>query len=213
MEREALNTSSENAKEEASYMVESPTPGGTSSATGFPDEPFVCPHCGQLLAPSVRVCASCKQAIDPSQIERPAVTITIAEQVVPLPQKEEARFSWSIFLGVLATWLVVAVVFERLLGPQKSQFVLGGVVIGSSLWVLYDAQKRGIPKGLRWSLGSLLLWILIFPWYLARRRTPKASCVFIEGDSRRVARTLLFILLFFLLLSAVMFLIKGPAHH
>src|SRR5512146_457846 len=120
MEREALNTSPENAEEEASYMVESPTPAGTSSATGFPDEPFACPHCGQLLAPSVRVCASCKQTIDPSEIKRPRVAITIAEQIVPLPQKEEARFSWSIFFGVLAAWLVVAVIFERLLGPQKS---------------------------------------------------------------------------------------------
>jgi hypothetical protein len=213
MEREALNMSSGDSKGEESFMVESPSPEGTPSLTGFPDEPFACPHCGQLLAPSVRVCASCKQPIDPNQIERPAISIPIAEQTVPLPQKEPARFSWSIFFGVLVSWLVVVGVFEQLLGPQKSQFVLGGVVIGSSLWVLYDAQKKGIPKGLRWSLGSLLLWILIFPWYLSRRRTPEAPCPFIEGASGRVARTLLFFLFVLFLLSAVMLLIKGPAHH
>ena len=208
-----MSASLENSKGEESYMAELPSPGGAPLATGFPDEPFACPHCGQMLAPSVRVCASCKQPIDPSAIERPAISIPIAELTVPLPPKEQARFSWSIFFGVLASWFLVAVTFAGLLGYQKSQFVLGGVVIGSSLWVLYDANKQGIPKGLRWSLGSLLLWILVFPWYLSRRRTPKAPCAFIEGEAGRFARTLLFVLLAFVLLSALMLLIKGPAHH
>jgi hypothetical protein len=194
-------------------MVESPNPGRTLPAMSLPDEPFACPHCGQMLAPSVRLCVSCKQPIDPSEIKRPAVSIPIAEQVIPLPQKEQARFSWSIFFGVLAGWFVVAVICQRFLGYEKSQFVLGAVVIISSGWVLYDAHKKSIPKALRWGVGSLLLWILIFPWYLARRRTPKASCPFIEGETGRVARTLLFILFVFFLLSAVMLLIKGPAKH
>ncbi len=163
-----------------------------------------------MLAPSVRVCASCKQPIDPSQIERPRVTITLAEQIIPLPRKEQARFSWSIFLGILAGWFLVAVSVQHALGYEKSQFVLGGVVIVSSAWVFYDAHKKGIPKALRWGAGSLLLWILIFPWYLARRRTPKADCPFIEGESGRVARTLLFLLFVFFLLSALMLLFKGP---
>ena len=114
---------------------------------------------------------------------------------------------------MLCTWFLVAVAFQRLLGYEKSQFVLGGVVIISSAWILHDAHKKGIPKGLRWSLGSLFLWILIFPWYLARRRTPKASCPFIEGESGRTARTLLIILFVIFLLGAVMMVIKGPVHH
>jgi len=208
-----LKADSDNSEGEEISMVESPGPAGTPRDVAFPDEPFACPHCGQLLAPSVRVCASCKQPIDPSQIARPVISIPIAEQIISLPQKEQARFSWNIFLGVLGAWLLVAVAFERFLGYQKSQFVLGGVVIASSVWILYDAHKIGIPKALRWSVGSLLLWILIFPWYLARRRTPEATCPFIEGESGRVARTLLFVLLVFFLLSAVMLVIKGPAHH
>lgn len=200
-------------KEEEFCMVESLSPGGTPAAAGFPDEPFACPHCGQMLAPSVRVCASCKQPIDPSQIERPAVTIPIAELTVPLPQKEQARFSWNIFLGVLGIWFVFALVSEILLGSQRYQYALGGVVIGSSLWVLYDARNKGIPKGTLWSLGSLLLWIVMFPWYLSRRRNPQASCPFIEGPPGRVARTVFFALLVLFLLSAVMMLIKGPVQH
>ncbi|MCL5005626.1 MAG: zinc ribbon domain-containing protein [Acidobacteria bacterium] len=194
-------------------MAESPNTEGTTPPAGYPDEPFACPHCGQMLAPSVRVCASCKQPIDPSQIARPAVSIPIAEQVIPLPQKEVARFSWSIFFAVLGTWFIVAVALQRFVGYEPSQFVLGGVVLISSAWILYDARKKGIPKALRWGVGSLLLWILIFPWYLSRRRTPQAACPFIEGESGRVARTLLFILLVFFLLSAVMLLLRGPAHH
>ncbi len=203
----------DNSEEEELSMVESPNLSGTPPDVGFPDEPFACPHCGQLLAPSVRICASCKQPIDPSQIARPVISIPIAEQIIALPQKEQARFSWSIFFGVLCTWFLVAVAFQRLLGYEKSQFVLGGVVIISSAWILHDAHKKGIPKGLRWSLGSLFLWILIFPWYLARRRTPKASCPFIEGESGRTARTLLIILFVIFLLGAVMMVIKGPVHH
>jgi hypothetical protein len=213
MEREALKAGMDNSEEEEASMVESANPAGTPPAAAFPDEPFACPLCGQMLAPSVRVCASCKQPIDPSQIARPAISIPIAEQVIPLPQKEQARFSWSIFFGVLGTWFLVAVTLQRLLGYEKSQFVLGGVVIISSVWILYDARKKGIPKALRWGVGSLLLWILIFPWYLARRRTPNAACPFIEGESGRVARTLLFLLFVFFLLSALMLVIKGPARH
>ncbi len=176
----------------------------------FPDEPFACPHCGQMLAPSCRVCPSCREAIDPNDIVRPDVVIPIASQVIPLPAKEYARFSWSIFFATLGIWLLVALIAERFLGYEKGQLALGGLVILSSVWVLHDAREKNIPKPLRWSLGSFLLWIIIFPWYLARRRTPKADCPFIEGEGGRVARTLLFILLVFFLLSALMLLLKGP---
>jgi hypothetical protein len=188
MEREALNQSSD-----------------------FPDEPFACPHCGQMLAPSVRVCASCKQPIDPSEISRPAVPILIpvAEQVTP-PPPEPARFSWSMFFIVLAGWIVLYALCMRFGGYKQTQFLLAGVVIASSVWVYYDARQNNIPKALRWSLGSLLLWIVVFPWYLARRKTPQASCPLIEGD----ARPLLLILVVFFLLSAVlMMVVKGPVHH
>ncbi len=181
-------------------------------SAAFPEEPFACPHCGQMLAPSVRVCPSCKGAIDPKDIVRPAeVVVPVVEPVVPPPPAPEyARFSWGIFFATLGIWLVVGVFTESLLGPEKGRFVLGAVVVLSSLWVLRDARQHNIPKPLRWSLGSLLLWIVIFPWYLARRRTPNAECPFIEGESGKVARTLLFILLIFFLISLLMLLIKGP---
>lgn len=187
-------------------------PDGTSlrPAATFPDEPFACPNCGQMLAPSVRVCPSCKRAVDLSEIVRPAVNMVLAEQVVPLPAREYARFSWSIFFAALGAWLLVAAIAESLLGPVTSQVVLFSLVALSSAWVYRDAREKNIPTPIRWSLGSLLLWMIIFPWYLARRRTPKAPCPFIEGEGGRVARTLLVILLIFFLLSVLMMLLKGP---
>lgn len=186
---------------------------GTSlpTAATFPDEPFACPNCGQLLAPSVRVCPSCKQAVDPGEIVRPAVNMVVAEQVVPLPPAmESARFSWGIFLAALGAWLMAAAIAESTLGPGPSQVVLFSLVALSSVWVYRDAREKNIPTPIRWSLGSLLLWMIFFPWYLSRRRTPKAPCPFIEGERGRVVRTLLVILLVFFLLSALMLLLKGP---
>jgi hypothetical protein len=60
------------------------------------------------------------------------------------------------------------------------------VVVGSSIWVGFDARGRDWPeKGIvgprsvtGWVVGCLLLWIVVFPFYLtrrnlARRRTPR----------------------------------------
>jgi len=50
-------------------------------------------------------------------------------------------------------------------------------VLGSSIWVGFDSHalgmKRDKEKGVYgpwfWFIGSLLLWIVIFPAYLAKR--------------------------------------------
>jgi hypothetical protein len=137
--------------------------------------------------------------------------MVVAEQVVPLPPAmESARFSWGIFLAALGAWLMAAAIAESTLGPGPSQVVLFSLVALSSVWVYRDAREKNIPTPIRWSLGSLLLWMIFFPWYLSRRRTPKAPCPFIEGERGRVVRTLLVILLVFFLLSALMLLLKGP---
>lgn len=55
------------------------------------------------------------------------------------------------------------------------------VVLGTSVWVLVDARRRGMTKGkvkgffnmgpAGWFLSCLLLWIVAFPAYLVKRRT------------------------------------------
>lgn len=187
-----------------------------SHAPDFPqeapvsDEPFACPHCGQMLAASVRVCPSCKMDIDPNAIVPPQIAVPVSTHAVSTPPREYARFSWTMFFVTLGIWLVAALISQGLLGIGKSQFVLAGLVVLSSAWVYSDARKKNIPTPFRWSLGSFLLWIIIFPWYLARRRTPGAACPFIEGEAGRVARTFLLILLFLFLISFLMMLMRGP---
>jgi 4-amino-4-deoxy-L-arabinose transferase-like glycosyltransferase len=48
------------------------------------------------------------------------------------------------------------------------------VVIGTSIWVLFDAPSHQLSR--TWALGCLALWIVAFPWYLATRsKAPHAS--------------------------------------
>jgi hypothetical protein len=159
----------------------------------FPAEPFGCPTCGQLLAPSCRVCVACKHPIDLAEVRKPIVLPVVDEPV--RREIQPVRFSWRIFLIVFAIWVVGATLVQRFMDPLKGQFVLGGVQILTSFWVLYDVLEKRLPKPIRWGLGTLLLWPIIFPWYLARRRLPKQPCPFVEARVRPVTRAVLLILL------------------
>ena len=183
---------------------------GAFADPDFPGEPFACPACGQMLAPTCRVCVACKQPIDPTQIGRPeAVAARTEPEAIP-PHLERVPFPWGILLIVLVLWFFTASVTVRLLGPVNSQFAMGGLLVLSSIWVLYDARHRDVPKPLRWGIGCLLLWIVFFPWYLARRRTPQAACPFIEAQGRSLVRTVLVALLVLFLVSVVLAILKGP---
>ncbi len=112
------------------------------------------------------------------------------------------RFPGRVFLIFLGVWIVVVSIVVDLLGPVKSQLALGGVQILSSGWVFYDAHERHLPKPLRWGMGTLFLWLFMFPWYLVRRTRAAAPCPFVEGPTGRMTRALFIILLvvFFILL-------------
>jgi hypothetical protein len=53
------------------------------------------------------------------------------------------------------------------------------LIIGSSIWVYIDAKNIGVQKGqisglanmgpIGWLVSSLLLWIIVFPFYLIKR--------------------------------------------
>jgi hypothetical protein len=157
---------------------------GSIAAACFPSEPFPCPACGQMLGPSCRVCVACKRPIDPAEIKRLELPVgDTFEPRTPAVQHSSSRFAWSIFLVVLLLWVLLAGAAERFLGPVRSQLLLGSVVILTSAWVYYDAHNKLVPKPLRWGLGSLLLWIVLFPWYLARRKDPAAPCRLEEVSS------------------------------
>lgn len=188
----------------------------TAEDSEFPTEPFPCPHCGQMLAPTVRVCVACKQPIEPHQIRRPAppppppiIAVSPEPEAVERIERERARFSWGIFFRVLLIWFAATLLSVQFLKYATAQMFLEGLILLSSIWVFYDAQKKGIPKPFRWAVGSLLLWIVVFPWYLSRRQKPRATCPFIEAEASPAARAFLFILAAVFLIAAVMALLKG----
>jgi hypothetical protein len=48
------------------------------------------------------------------------------------------------------------------------------VVVGTSIWVAFDAPAHGMSWA--WGIGCLLLWIIVFPGYLWERRSaPKLT--------------------------------------
>ncbi len=178
--------------------------------SAFPTEPFLCPACGQMLGPTVRVCVACKQPIDPAQIKKPTATAAPLQTQPSPPVMARVGFPWPLFFGLLLVRVLAALAAERRWGLFKAELVLGGVEVLSAAWVYFDARTRQVPKPLRWGLGSLFLWILVFPWYIARRRMPQASCPFVEAEAGPVARAVLFVLVVFFLLGAVIVILKGP---
>jgi hypothetical protein len=159
----------------------------------FPGEPFPCPACGQLLAPSCRVCVACHHSIDPAEIRKPQTPVAVETPVEREP--EPVRFSWRSFLRVFVIWVVGGTLVQRFMPPLRAQLVLGGVQILCSFWVLFDALQKHLPRPFRWGMGTLLLWPIIFPWYLARRNYPLRPCPFIEARVKPTTIAALFILL------------------
>jgi hypothetical protein len=174
------------------------------TGSAFPDEPFLCPACGQMLAPSCRVCVACKQTINPAEIQRTQPASTAVGPQVALPVVARARFSWVIFFLVLSIAWLTAVVTVVLVGQDRARLLFGILPFISSLWVVFDAHQKHIARPLRWGFGTLLMWIVIFPWYLARRRTPQAPCPFVEGIGMPIA------LVAVLAASVIFILIYGP---
>jgi hypothetical protein len=77
--------------------------------------------------------------------------------------------------------------------------VMGFIVIGSAIWVLIDAKKIGVRKGLVSGMGNttpwnyffliLVLWIVFFPMYLYYRGKYKIAVAAAGGtvNSRTTA--------------------------
>jgi len=186
--------------------VESPAP-----VAEFPSEPFPCPTCGQLLAPSCRVCVACRHTIDPAEIAHPqAVALAAASAPGTVPRRGTVRYPWRMFFGVLGISFFLALVFESFWGEQRAQLAMGGAQTLAGVWVFFDALRLRVPRSLRWAVGTMLLPVFVFPWYLARRKTPQATVPFVEAEAGPVTRFLLFALLIFVLASLIFYIVQGP---
>jgi hypothetical protein len=182
----------------------------TMHGAPFPEEPFACPACGQMLAASCRVCVACKSPINPADIRRIQPAGQAIASSAPEPAIERVRFPWPTFFFFLGGVWLAAMAGVQFLGLSRSQLLVGIAQFVSSLWVIYDAHQRRIPRPLRWGLGSLLLWIVIFPWYLSRRQRPRASCPFVEAEAGPYTRILLIILAAVFLAALVLTARYGP---
>lgn len=193
-------------------MTETFNPSGPAGAlrdADFPDEAFECPQCGQLLAPSCRVCVSCKRPIHPAEIRRTSA-VELAAEVPTSKPVPPVRFSWRMFFAVLAvSWAMTAVAL-RFLGLDVGRVAMSGLQLISAAWVFLDARQKRIPKALRWGVGSLILWIVIFPWYLVRRRSLEAPCPFVEAESGPFTRVMILMVIIFFLLAILVSTFIGP---
>jgi hypothetical protein len=192
------------------YTTNAETADSSTSVAEFPSEPYQCPACGQLLAPSCRVCVACKHTIDPADIARPREAVLAEHTPVPNPRPESVRYPWRIFFAVLGVSFLLALIFEGLWGEQKAQLAMGGAQSLAGIWVFFDALRQRVPRPFRWAMGTMLLPVVIFPWYLARRSKLQASVPFVESEVGPVTRILVFALLIFFLVSLVFYIVKGP---
>ena len=187
--------------------VDRPAPVGE-----FPTEAFLCPACGQLLGASCRVCVACGHSIDPAKIIQPQEAVAIAPPArAPEAKPVPIPYPWRIFFAVLVISFLLAQVFIELWGLEKAQLAMGGAQTLAGIWVFFDALSRRIPCPWRWGLGSMLLPVIIFPWYLARRKVPESACPFVERKVGPITRFLFFALVTFFLMSAIFYLLHGPA--
>ena len=180
------------------------------TATPLPTEPFPCPECGQMLAASCRVCVACKVPVDYERVNiKGQATLPETLHRLSAQTVEPARFSWGIFFTVFLIYFFVAFLSQALLGFRGSTYAMGGFVLATSLWVFSDARGKGIPKPAGWAIACVLLWIVFFPWYLSRRRTPHLPCPIIEGESGPVARAIILFLILLTLFGVVMMVLSG----
>jgi len=182
-----------------------------ASVPTFPSEPFACPACGQLLAPTCRVCVACKHTIDPAEFARPRAVV-LPTQYEPRPEARPApvRYPWRSFFVFFGILFLVALIFEARLGEQNAQLAMAAAQILAGIWVLFDALRQRVPRPLRWAIGSMLLPVVFFPWYWARRTKPRSPVPAIEAEVGPVTRFLLFAVLAFVLARLILYVAKGP---
>lgn len=134
-----------------------------------PSTQRACPLCGKSIPLTARVCPACGDDVSSAAT---TATATRARPFTPIPGATPTSGLVAFIVAVLI-FAVSLVLFP--VGPVV-------VVLGTSIWVALDASnhklgqyKNGIGGPTSACLGSLALWIVVFPWYLTIRSRIRAG--------------------------------------
>lgn len=187
-----------------------------SATTAAIAEPFECPNCGQMLGPGSTVCAACRQTVDFTKVRAaaaeppPVAPVSAQVEKPPIPfAGGKSQFSLPIFVAFVLAYLLILGAERSFLTATQAFYFQLGLLVGCTAWVIYDAHIRRVPHPLRWGLGTLFIWLVVFPWYISRRRTPEVPCPIMDAQSRFFVRTVLFVFVLCVILS---FLFFGVLH-
>lgn len=131
-----------------------------------------CPHCSSDL---VKQCPSCMETIHVQARKCKHCGTDLVSEALPFTPIPGAKPTSGLVYFLLAAVLAVLSAIAGGVG-------IFALVVGTSIWAGVDASKHklsryenGLGGPLGASLGSLLLWILVFPWYLAIRSRIRAG--------------------------------------
>jgi hypothetical protein len=179
-------------------------------------EPFACPHCGQMLAPTCHVCVACGEPVEAGAVSRAKVVLPVQPEFYSQrPVARRAQFSWPIFFAFLAGWLVIVVFASQAvheIGARSVELAVVGLQLVCAGWVFLDASGKRIPRPWRWSVMTLFFWIVFFPWYVSRRRAPQQPCAVMEAQTSLFFRAIFWLVLVVLFLSFIAAVVKTPPH-
>lgn len=117
-----------------------------------------CLSCGQKNPDHARFCLICGRQVAGAGF-RPG---PVAAGAWPVTS------SWTDILGMTALFIIgmAGIYMHPLLEVAAVAYIAVGA---STVWVFLDTPKRGMPRW-PWTLGTLALWVLVFPIYLWKTR-------------------------------------------
>jgi p-aminobenzoyl-glutamate transporter AbgT len=123
---------------------------------------------------------------------------------------ERVYFPWTLFFALFAVRILVigGIVVVRHWDFSKIALLENTVDLITAGLVFYDASRKHISKALRWALGTLFLWVVFFPWYLARRRELQKACPLVEAEASPLMRGLVFLLFLYFILGALIVIMQ-----
>jgi hypothetical protein len=132
-----------------------------------------CPFCAEDIQQSAIKCKHCKSDLTGSVTTRSGFPFTPIAGATPT--------SGIVFFLMSFVLVIVSIMILGPFGPLL-------LVLGTSIWAGVDASthklaqyRNGLGGPASAVLGSLLLWIVVFPWYLAIRSRIRSGVQPIKG--------------------------------